>query len=265
MKIIILSLLIAICPLASAEWVNAGSSEDGAFGVYIDSNSIRKSGPIIRVSWIKNYLSVQSSRKGKKYKSVLIVSVYDCKAESSKLSSIAFHSESMAAGEAVISAVFEEEDPLLPILSSSEDTVVWQFVCKNTNKEGGSPSPKSKLPPNEGGGKKLVKLFVAGPDEGNEAGATIYFDQKSLAGNFTNKKFALVIDYPDALAVEKSMMRSSVMKMEMNCDESLIRLVKIELMSDKVGNGDLIKVVEGDSWRKLPANFYMLLDLVCVK
>ena len=136
MKIIILSLLIAICPLASAEWVNAGSSEDGAFGVYIDSNSIRKSGPIIRVSWIKNYLSVQSSRKGKKYKSVLIVSVYDCKAESSKLSSIAFHSESMAAGEAVISAVFEEEDPLLPILSSSEDTVVWQFVCKNTNKEG---------------------------------------------------------------------------------------------------------------------------------
>ena len=55
------------------------------------------------------------------------------------------------------------------------------------------------------------------------------------------------------------------MKMEINCDESLIRLVKIELMSDKVGNGDLIKVVEGDSWRKLPANFYMLLDLVCVK
>ena len=265
MKIIILSLLIAICPLASAEWVNAGSSEDGAFGVYIDSNSIRKSGPIIRVSWIKNYSSVQSTRKGKKYKSVQTVSVYDCKAELSKISSIAFHSESMGAGEAVISTVFQEEDQFSPILSSSEDTLVWQFVCRNTNKEGGSPSQKSKLPPHEGVGKKLVKLFVAGPDEGNEAGATIYFDQKSLAGNSTNKKFALVIDYLDPLAVEKSMMKSAVMKMEMNCGESLIRAVKIELMSDKVGNGDLIKVVEGDSWRKLPANFYMLPDLVCVK
>ena len=264
MRKIILSLLIAICPLASAEWVNAGPSEDGTFSVYIDNNSIRRNGSIIRVSWIKNYPSVQSTRRGKKYQSVHLINVYDCKAELSKLSSIAFHSEPMGAGEAVISAVYEEAQ-FTQILSSNEDTLVWQFVCKNTNKEGGSPSQKSKLPPNEGGGQKLVKLFVAGPDEGNVAGATIYFNQKSLAGNLTNKNFALVVDYPDPLAVEKSMMRSAVMKMEMNCGESLIRLVKIELMSDKVGNGDLIKVIEGDSWRKIPDNFYMRPDLVCVK
>jgi len=126
-------------------------------------------------------------------------------------------------------------------------------------------SQKSKLPPNEGGGQKLVKLFFAGPDEGNLAGATIYFNQKSLSGNFTNKNFALVADYSNPLAFEKSMMRSAVMKMEMNCDEALIRPVKIELMSDPVGNGDLIKVIDGDSWRKLPDNFYMLPDLVSVK
>jgi hypothetical protein len=265
MKNIIALLLASICSLASAEWINVGASEDGSFDIFIDNSSIQKIGSISQVSWIKNYSSIQSTRRGKKYKSVHMVSVYDCKLELSKFASIAFYSESMAAGEAVISNVNKEDEPFSPILSSSDDAMVWQFVCKNTNIERGNKSQKNNLPTKAGGDKELVKLFVAGPDEGNEAGATIYLDQNSFAGNLVKKKFVLVIDYPEPLAVEKNMMKSTVMRMEMNCGESLIRAVKLELMSEQLGAGNLVKAVDGDSWRKVPSNFYMLPDLVCKK
>ena len=267
MKNFMALVLASICSLASAEWINAGTSEDGSFDILIDNSSIRRTGLISQVSWIKNYSAIQSTRrgKGKKYKSVQMVSVYDCKLELSKLASIAFYSESMAAGEAVISNVYQEEEPFSPILSSSEDALVGQFVCKNTIIERGSKSQKNNFPPNAGGDKELVKLFVAGPDEGNEAGATVYLDQNSFAGTLVKKKFVLVIDYPDPLAVEKNMMKSTVMRMEMNCSESLIRALKLELMSEQLGAGNLIKAIDGDSWRKVPSNFYMLPDLVCKK
>ncbi len=261
MKKLVLFVMMVISPLSWAEWVSAGSTIDGAGEVYFDSTSVQKNGSVIKVFWIKNYPSQQATRKGKKYQSVKIFGIYDCKSETSKRPSIVFYSGSMGAGEAVISAVFQEEDEkFTPLLPDTEDAMISKIVCNDLN----IGNQRDALP-NAGGGKKLIKLFVAGPNEGNEAGASVYIDSKSLTGSFPNKKFTLVIDYPAPMAVEKFMMNSAVMKMEMNCSESSIRLVKIELMSDKLGSGDLLKNVEGDTWRKIPANFHMLPDLVCVK
>lgn len=113
--------------------------------------------------------------------------------------------------------------------------------------------------------KKWIKLFIAGSEEGNEAGSTIYFETESVNGGFTQKKLSLLIDYPTPRPIEKHMMNSAVMKIELNCSELLMRLIKIELMTHNMGGGTMIQTIEGDSWRKVPSKFHMLPNLVCSK
>jgi hypothetical protein len=264
MKNIMALVLASICSLASAEWINAGTSQDESYEVYIENTSIEVSGSIAKVLWMQNYLPASGTRKNRKWKSVQHISIYDCNAKTGRQASVAFYSNQMGAGEAGLSEVFGEEE-FGPVLSGTVDEMVLKIACKSGGREGANSSQKTRSSTQTSNAKKLVKLFVAGPEEGNEAGATIYLDQTSFGGNLVKKKFVLVIDYPDPLAVEKNMMKSTVMRMEMNCGESLIRAVKIELMSEQLGAGHLIKAIDGDSWRTVPSNFYMLPDLVCKK
>jgi hypothetical protein len=60
-------------------------------------------------------------------------------------------------------------------------------------------------------------------------------------------------------------MNSAIMKMEINCDTLMLRLMNIELMSGSMGSGNLVRNEKGDTWRQIPSSFHMIPALVCGK
>jgi hypothetical protein len=103
---IVLCFLLAVLPaLAQAEWIKLGTVDDGAFSDYVDLDSIRGKGDVVRFSLVRDYATVQTTADKKfTFRSSKSQVEIDCLEEQSKGLAVSLHSEPMAGGQVVYSS-----------------------------------------------------------------------------------------------------------------------------------------------------------------
>ena len=128
---IVLCFLLALAPaLAQAEWVKLGTVDDGSFSDYIDLDTVRGKGDVIRFSLVRDYATVQTTADKKyTYRSSKSQVEIDCLEEQSKGLAVSLHSEPMAGGKAVYSNS-EPSPARTRIGPGTVASVALKTVCK---------------------------------------------------------------------------------------------------------------------------------------
>jgi hypothetical protein len=127
MRRVILMLLAVVSNCAMAEWVQIGSSDDGAMTVYANPATLRKVGNKVKMWDLGDYKIAQDSGKGDQFMSIRGQSEYNCKEEQYRTLYLSFHSGNMGAGEIIGS----HPDPKkwLPVMPESLIEALWKFAC----------------------------------------------------------------------------------------------------------------------------------------
>ena len=127
--LLVISLNIVTFADARAEWVKIGEGSDARdLGVFVESESIRRSGNYAKMWDLTNYKTPQIV-SGKRYLSDKLLQEYDCKNEMTRILFISSHSGSMGSGEIVKFvniAIGTEWQPNVP---GSINEQKWKIVC----------------------------------------------------------------------------------------------------------------------------------------
>jgi hypothetical protein len=130
MRVVLCFLLALASTFAQAEWLKLGTVDDGSFSDYIDLDTVRGKGDVIKLSVVRDYATVQTT-PDKKYtfRSSKNEVEIDCLEEQSKGLGISLHSEPMAGGQVVFKS--SEGSPTRSrITSGTLASVAFKIVCK---------------------------------------------------------------------------------------------------------------------------------------
>jgi hypothetical protein len=112
-----------------AEWELYDTNDE--FTGYLDKETIRKNGAIVKMWDMRNYVSVRDYQ-GEKYKSAKIYKVYNCKSETHATSAFIFYSGINGAGSIIYSHSSQEKDwEWNPIVPETIGQFVWKIACGN--------------------------------------------------------------------------------------------------------------------------------------
>jgi hypothetical protein len=126
----VLCFLLAMVPtFAQAEWVKLGTVDDRSFSDYVDLDSVRGKGDVIRFSLVRDYATVQTTADKKyTYRSSKSQVEIDCLEEQSKGLAVSLHSEPMAGGQVVYSN--SEPNPVRSRISpGTVASAAFKLVC----------------------------------------------------------------------------------------------------------------------------------------
>ncbi len=97
--------------------------------MYLDRETIRKNGDIVKMWEMRDYSSYQEF-KGEKYKSAKIHKVFDCKSETHATSALFYYSDVSGSGSTILSnARLEKDWEWNPIIPETIGQVVWKIAC----------------------------------------------------------------------------------------------------------------------------------------
>jgi hypothetical protein len=110
---------------AQAEMKALGSSDAATY--YVDSDTLRRSGPL-RTFWsIMDYNQTQTSTRGAAYLSTRSNMEINCREQTILVKQFSMHSGHMAQGEVLdAQGVWREAQPIPP---GTPLAVIWRFVC----------------------------------------------------------------------------------------------------------------------------------------
>jgi hypothetical protein len=126
-------LLIPLLVLSSgpvyAGWVLASGVDKAGMTVYVDPDSIRRKGNLVKIWSLWDYKTVQNGVKGS-YLSQQSQIEFDCAEERYRVLSVADYSRNMASGNLVYSSSFDlTEVRWNPVFPGSVSLSVWKFAC----------------------------------------------------------------------------------------------------------------------------------------
>ena len=127
MKRLLMGLMLLVTAgAASAEWTIVDGGD--RFIHYVDRETIRRNGNLVKMWDLKDYLTVQKSATGFSYLSDKAQQEYDCKEEKSRLLAFTDFSGQMGNGNVVYSNgnVRDEWSPIQP---ESVGEAKWKIAC----------------------------------------------------------------------------------------------------------------------------------------
>jgi hypothetical protein len=123
----ILMILLAVgFGSANAGWIAAGKSANAT--LYVDPDSSRGTGNIVKMWNMWDYKSLQGTSSGKHYASTKTQSEYDCNERKYRFLTLVLYSGNMGGGETV-HVTKTNFDSWRPVPSGSGVVILWQAAC----------------------------------------------------------------------------------------------------------------------------------------
>ena len=122
-------LLAAISGGAAADWTPV-AADNGIYSAYADTSTIRKSGDIVSMQGMYDFMKGDRTPDGQGFFSTTVLREYDCRSRKVRLLSFADHAEPFAAGR-VVSAVHRPR-AWENIVAQSIDEAFWKVACGTT-------------------------------------------------------------------------------------------------------------------------------------
>jgi surface-adhesin protein E len=112
---------------AYAEWVAIGSSESlGGYTVYVDPDTIRHKGDLVKVWALTDYTTIQTVAD-LSFLSSKAQNEFDCTEERQRELSVTWFSSNMGKGNGIWTN--SDETPWRPVAPGSVGQGVWDFAC----------------------------------------------------------------------------------------------------------------------------------------
>jgi hypothetical protein len=121
------TLLILSSGPAYAEWVSIGSTDSaGGYTVYVDSDTIRRKGNLVRMWSLNDFKTVQQLTTGS-ILSFKMQGEYDCADMRGRMLTVTTYSDNMGAGKVVYANSDGTQWESIILGSAEQD--VWEFAC----------------------------------------------------------------------------------------------------------------------------------------
>ena len=127
-NVILMMLLAFVSSSAMAEWVEIGSSEDGAMTVYANPATLRKVVSKVKMWDLGDYKTANDAGNGKQYMSIKGQTEYNCKEEQYRTLYLSFYSGNMGTGEII--GTHPDAKKWLPVMPDSLIEALWKFACR---------------------------------------------------------------------------------------------------------------------------------------
>lgn len=124
-KCLCLSLLVALCAPAAAEWSEVGVADSSS--QYIDASTLRKSGTTAKMWSLIDLKEPRETAPGQTYRSMKLMDEFDCSAERVRGLTFSAHSEAMGQGRVVYSS--DEVGEWRPVAPKSINHAKYQVAC----------------------------------------------------------------------------------------------------------------------------------------
>ena len=123
----LITLLMVNTGPASAEWVAIGSSDSlGGYTVYVDPNTIRRNGNLVKVWALTDYTTLQNIAD-RSFFSSKTQNEFDCTEERQRELAVTWFSSKMGTGNGVWTNF--DETMWRPVAPGSVGQGVWDFAC----------------------------------------------------------------------------------------------------------------------------------------
>lgn len=113
---------------ATAEWTRVGGDDDKSSDIYVDVNTVRKTGGKAKIWSLGDYKTLQGN-KNEKYSSAKMYWEFDCQEENLRILALSAYSKKMGSG----GVVFSENTPYdnwQPVAPESTGGVLLSIACK---------------------------------------------------------------------------------------------------------------------------------------
>ena len=128
-RLLLIILLFLSSGPAYAEWVLVGSSEvSGGYIVYADRDTIRRKGNLVKMWYLVDHKTVQTTSGGVSYLSSKILDEYDCAEERHRLLAFTDFSGNMASSN-VIQSDSQDGSKWKPVEPKSTGHALWEVAC----------------------------------------------------------------------------------------------------------------------------------------
>ena len=109
-----------------AEWELASGDDSAKLTVYVDRDTIRRNGNLVKMWQLYDYKTVQTVA-GDSLLSIQRHNEYDCTGERTRMLAYTWFSSNMGRGRVVYKTA--EEQPWAPVVSRSIDHTLWKVAC----------------------------------------------------------------------------------------------------------------------------------------
>jgi hypothetical protein len=130
-RLLLITLLVLSSGPAYAEWVEFAKNDQLGATMYVDPDTIRRTGDLVKMWSLLDYKTVQTSSGGS-YLSTKEQSEYDCTEERERLKAFAAFSGSMGSGTVV--SLNPTEDKWVPVAPDSSGQAMRKFACATSDR-----------------------------------------------------------------------------------------------------------------------------------
>jgi len=122
----LITLLVLSSVPAYAEWVAIGESGSDGTTIYVDPDTIRRKGDLVKMWHLFDYKTAETYR-GSSFLSIKAQDHYDCAEERIRSLAVVHHSGNMGIGRAVY--IRSDEGNWEPVPPQSTGQALWKFAC----------------------------------------------------------------------------------------------------------------------------------------
>jgi hypothetical protein len=126
-RLFLMILLVLSSGPAYAEWIKAATDNEKAMTIYVDPDTVRRKGDLVKIWELLDYKTVQKTYMGESYLSVKVQHEYDCAEERHRPLAFLDYSGNMGHGSVVYSD--SDEDKWTPVAPGSVGLTLWKFAC----------------------------------------------------------------------------------------------------------------------------------------
>ena len=124
---LLLTLLLLSSEPVFAEWVLTSGDDEAGLKVYIDPDSIRRKGNLVKMWQLYDYKTVQTVA-GDSLLSIKRYNEFDCTEERTRMLAYTWFSGNMASGKVVYST--PDEQQWEPVVPRTINRTLWKVACK---------------------------------------------------------------------------------------------------------------------------------------
>jgi len=125
-RLILITLLVLNSGPVYAEWVLTSGNDDAGLTVYVDPDTIRRKGNLVKMWQLYDYKTIQTVA-GDSLLSIKRYNEYDCTEERTRMLAYTWFSGNMGSGKVVYST--PDKQQWEPVIPRSINRTLWKVAC----------------------------------------------------------------------------------------------------------------------------------------
>jgi len=125
-RLLLITLLVLNSGPVYAEWVLTSGNDDAGLTVYVDPDTIRRKGNLVKMWQLYDYKTIQTVA-GDSLLSIKRYNEYDCTEERTRMLAYTWFSGNMGSGKVVYGT--PDEQQWEPVIPRSINRTLWKVAC----------------------------------------------------------------------------------------------------------------------------------------